>query len=135
MAAKAVPAEKTEEKTENVAHPGAHPGGWELHTLERNFKPANKPSLDERRWLKNEFWTSRGPTTAVRIDELSNLSDKSYEGSGDTTDRELAADIINRAGLMDHPRRLELTERFAHALSGVKNPRKWLYGYNDDNQQ
>jgi hypothetical protein len=113
-------------------HLGTHPGSFEMFNLERNFKPTDDPDLDERgRWIANEFFASHGPTTVVRLDELTNLGDKSYEGRGDSSDRELSRQIMMRAGLGDHPRFNQLVDMMAVGLGEIDDPGKWLHGYAD----
>lgn len=136
MASSSTPAaKKTENKpVENVCetpeHPGTHPGSFEQFNLERNYTPKDDSDLDEPgRWLANEFFSATGPTTVVRLDELTNLGDKSYEGRGDSSDRELARQIIMRAGLGDHPRLNQLVDMMAVGLGEIDDPGKWLHGY------
>lgn len=123
-----------QEKSKQPEHPGTHPGSFEPFNLERNFTPTNDPDLDEPgRWLANEFFAATGPTTVVRLDELTNLGNKTYEGRGDNSDRQLAAQIIMRAGLGDHPRFNQLVDMMAVGLGEIDDPGKWLHGYADDN--
>ena len=118
------------EKSAKNKHPGTHPDSFKLHDLERNFKPTDDPDLDEPgRWIANEFFAATGPSTVVRLDELRNLGDKSYEGRGDTSDRELARQIMMRAGLGDHPRFKQLSDMMARGLGEIDDPKDWLSGY------
>lgn len=121
-----------EEKTnrDEPKHLGTHPASFEMHDFERNFKPTDDPDLDEKgRWLANEFFAATGPTTVVRLDELTNLGDKSYEGRGDSSDREMARQIIMRAGLGDHFRFNQLVDMMARGLGEIDDPGDWLHGY------
>jgi hypothetical protein len=123
------PTPPREEKSE-PQHLGTHPDSFYPHNLERNFKPTDDSDLDEPgRWLANEFFASTGPTTVVRLDELTNLGDKTYEGRGDTSDRELAKQIMMRAGLGDHPRFNQLSDMMAVGLGEIDDPGDWLHGY------
>lgn len=126
---------KSENKSESSPHTGAHPDSFELHNLERNFVPTDDDALDELRWIQNEFFNSHGPTTVVRLDELTNLANKTYEGRGDTSDRQLATAIIMRAGLSDHPRYRELVDKLAVGLGEINDPGKWLHGYGNTSER
>lgn len=97
---------------------GTHPDSFYTHDIERDFSPTENSNLDEPRWLKNEFFETRGPSITVRLDDL-------HHGP-DTSDRQLAADILMRAGLSDHPRRKELMDKFARALGEIEDPELWL---------
>lgn len=110
-------------------HLGTHPDSFKTHNLERDFKPTVDEDLDFPRWVANEFFNAHGPTTVVRIDELANLANKTYEGRGDTTDRELSRQIIMRAGLSDHPRFNQLVDLLAVGLGEINDPGDWLHGY------
>lgn len=147
MTAKSVPAEKkpvnpsvTDNSSANVSEnksefTGAHPGSFEMHNLERNFTPTEDSALDEPRWIANEFFNAHGPTTVVRLDELTNLGNKSYEGRGDTTDRELARQIIMRAGLAEHSRFNQLVDLVAVGLGEINDPGDWLHGYSNSSER
>lgn len=130
MTASAKPtANKAPEVKFKPEHTGTHPDSFKLHDLERNFKQTDDSALDEPRWIQNEFFNAHGPTTVVRLDELTNLGNKTYEGRGDTTDRQLAREVIMRAGLGDHPRFYELVDKLAVGLGEINDPGDWLHGY------
>jgi hypothetical protein len=146
MATSSKPATKTSENVptetasaKNVQEkspefPGAHPDSFSPMNFERGFKPTDDSALDEPgRWIRNEFFNSHGPTTVVRLDELANLGDKSYEGRGDTSDRQLGREIIMRAGLGDHPRFNQLCDMMAVGLGEINDPGDWLHGYSTNN--
>lgn len=142
MTAKATPEVKPETKSEVKQpqsmdklpnHPGVHPDSFKTMDLERNFKQTNDSALDEPRWIQNEFFNAHGPTTVVRLDELTNLGNKTYEGRGDTTDRQLAREIVMRAGLGDHPRLNQLVDMMAVGLGEINDPGDWLHGYSNNN--
>jgi hypothetical protein len=123
----------TQAKFKQPEHPGTHPASFEPMNLERDFTPTDDPDLDEPgRWLANEFFAATGPTTVVRLDELTNLGNKTYEGRGDTSDRQLASQVIMRAGLGDHPRFNQLVDMMAVGLGEIDDPGKWLHGYGKD---
>lgn len=135
---KPVNPEVTDNDSANVreslpGHPGAHPDSFNTMNLERNFKPTDDSNLDEPRWIENEFFNAHGPTTVVRLDELTNLGNKTYEGRGDTTDRQLARAIVMRAGLGDHPRLNQLVDMMAVGLGEINDPGDWLHGYSSNN--
>lgn len=148
MATTAKPVEKSpEKKPESVEtipqpsndkpeHLGAHPDSFYPANFERGFKPTADENLDEPgRWIRNEFFNATGPTTVVRLDELANLGDTSYEGRGDTSDRQLAREIMMRAGLGDHPRFNQLCDMMAVGLGEINDPKDWLHGYSKDTSE
>lgn len=116
-------------------HVGTHPDSFKVHDLERGFNQTVDADLDVPRWIKNEFFNSHGPTTVTRLDELTNLANKTYEGRGDTSDRELAREIVMRAGLGDHPRLYQLTDLVAVGLGEIDDPGDWLHGYSSSERK
>jgi hypothetical protein len=99
-------------------------------------KPENKPnrgdtnlpkkSPPQTRWVKNAFFNG-GSTTRIRLDELHNEFNGNVYGQGDSTDLDIADEILERAGLREHVRFNEIRQGLADFLADVPDPAmKWV---------
>lgn len=80
----------------------------------------------ETRWVKNAFFEG-GSTKYIRLDEVHNFLNDNNFGEGDTTDEELAAEILRRAGLVEHVRYEELKEGLTDFFSTIPSPAmEWI---------
>lgn len=81
--------------------------------------------LDTARWVANHFFEG-GRTKKPRLDEIHNFANGNLAGHCDTSDRALAAMILNRAGISEHYKYEDLRELLADALASIDNPTQWL---------
>ena len=78
------------------------------------------------RWVANAFFNG-GSTKYVRLDELHNYLNDNNFGQGDTTDEELATEILRRAGLVEHPRHDEIRDALREFFETIPDPAmKWI---------
>jgi hypothetical protein len=95
---------------------------------ESETKSENPPEkvAPKTRWVKNAFFNG-GTTKYVRLDELHNeLSGNNY-GQGDFTDHDLAAEIVSRAGLLEHPRYEEIVDGLTEFFETIPDPAmQWI---------
>lgn len=78
------------------------------------------------RWVKNAFFNG-GTTKYVRLDELHNHLNDNHFGQGDTTDEELATEIMRRAGMVEHPKHDEIRDALRDFFEMIPDPAmKWI---------
>lgn len=88
-------------------------------------EPKPVPDVNVARWVANQFFEG-GRSSHPRLDEIHNLTNPNVFAHCDTTDRNLAYSILNRAGLGDHWRIYDLIDLFANALNTIPNPTLWM---------
>ncbi len=100
----------------------------------KEFTEPEAPGPNDFRWNRNNFF-SGGMTKRPTLNDLRNevIGGTGGEQGFDTTDRQLATEILNRAGLVDRPFYYELLVRLTDALSDVDDTKKFvnpIYGAN-----
>jgi hypothetical protein len=82
-------------------------------------------SLERKRWMRNAFFTG-GRTKNPRLDEIHNTLDATLVGKYDASDMDIAALILQRAGLSGHTKISSLTKVIAAGLSTIKDTDEFL---------
>lgn len=89
--------------------------------------PAVKKGVSDgiQRWVRNSFFEG-GRTYKPRLDEINNMRDVNVTSWHDSTDTDIAREILVRAGLSSHWKYDELTGYIAGSLSFILDPDKWM---------
>lgn len=89
---------------------------------------------NETRWVRGSFFDG-GVSKNLRLDERHNQQDPNDPTPTDTSDVQLATEILLRADLLERIFSAELVELFARALATIKDPVKFAnpnHGVNKD---
>lgn len=78
------------------------------------------------RWVKNAFFDG-GVTKYIRLDEIHNFLNDNHFGEGDATDKDIAAEILRRAGLVEHSKYSEILQGLTEFFETIPDPAmEWI---------
>lgn len=85
-----------------------------------------KKTPPQTRWVQNAFFNG-GWTKNIRLDEIHNHLNDNNAGQGDATDEQIAAEILRRAGLVEHVRYKEILQGLTEFFESIPDPAmEWI---------